>query len=588
MLDFEAIVIGSGFGGAVACARLAKRWPGGVALLEQGREYDLGTFPRSPAALANNFWCPDHEQISRPRHILRRRSGDAAAGFGLFDIRRFKRMDTICCAGLGGGSLIYANVLLRPPASTFDEQWPQTLSLKRLAPYYDVVQQVLGARPIPPDRGSKDRRYVQRTHAFHRFAASQGLRARMADLAVFFGNGYSYRSQEQPTAIGVQEINRYGARQTSCTYCGECNLGCNVRAKNTTDLNYLHVARTVHGATIHTQAQVDRVVPLGPDGSDDPQQRGDYGYRVWYQQLDTGEVRSLTAQRIVVSAGTLGSNELLLRCRDVHHCLPHLSPRLGQRFSGNGDFLSFVLDGQREINSTYGPVITQYTDHHLYEDHDPQRAFLLQDASFPSSAAWAVAALQPVAHPLTHSLNALRILSGLLLALPYPGRSSARLGGLIRQFLNRDLSQNSAVLLFMGVDRADGRFSLNRDGWLALDWPQHSSRSLYEAMLATTRRFRRFMKARTTLPLPTWLWPLRRNISVHPLGGCALALQAASGVVSAAEADRGRVFGYQGLYVADGSIMPTALGSNPAATIAALSEWIAHGITGIAPDATLE
>jgi cholesterol oxidase len=120
-----------------------------------------------------------------------------------------------------------------------------------------------------------------------------------------------------------------------------------------------------------------------------------------------------------------------------------------------------------------------------------------------------------------------------------------------------------------------------------VDWPQESNRRLYDAILQLCERFAKFIGAKRFLPLPTWLWPVNNNVTVHPLGGCALGESPEHGVVSAGDGSRGQVFGYCGLYVADGSLMPTALGANPSATIAALAEWIAHDITGEAPTADL-
>jgi cholesterol oxidase len=288
-----------------------------------------------------------------------------------------------------------------------------------------------------------------------------------------------------------------------------------------------------------------------------------------------------------VSAGTLGSSELLLRCRDVHRSLPRISDRLGRQFSGNGDFLAFALDGKREINSTYGPVITQYTDHHLYEGFDREQAFLLQDASFPTQAGWAAAAIGPMMNPFQRFWQTCSQIFTYAFDRAYPGRKSSRVGYLMQRLFSHDLSQYSAVMLCMGLDKANGRLRLNRAGCLDIDWPQESNRSLYDAILKLGERFTRFIGGRHFLPMPTWLWPVNNNVTVHPLGGCALADSPGQGVVSAQDGSRGQVFGYHGLYVADGSLMPTALGANPVATITALSEWIAHEITGNAPDADL-
>jgi len=586
-LEYEALIIGSGFGGSAMCARLSKNWPGRVLLLERGKAYPLGSFPRSPHDLADNVWCPAGDGVRRPVPV-HKRFGQRGSLVGMFDIRHFEDIDTVTCAGLGGGSLIYANVFLRPPEVVFEKGWPSTIRRNVLAPYYDVAQAVLGARTIPPaTEGKKDRRFILRTAQFQKFAREEGLPTKLADICVYFGNDYSYHGSPQPTAIGVQEKNRYGALQTSCTYCGECDIGCNVHAKNTTDHNYLHVAQTRYQAKIQTLCVVDRIIPLNDQQQDDHSANGQYGYRVVYRNMQTGNEQSVTAQRVVVSAGTLGSSELLMRCRDIHRSLPNVSKQLGQRFSGNGDFLSFAMEGEREINSTYGPVITQYTDHHLFEKHDPDHAFMLQDASYPTHAGWAATAVDSLLNPLERIGRFISQLFHYMFARKYRGRRRSSVGYLMQRLLANDLSQYSAVMLCMGLDKGNGTFSLNDGGFLDVKWPQASNRPLYDSILSLSKRFSQFIRAKHFLPMPTWLWPVHNNVTVHPLGGCALADTAEQGVVSAKDGSRGQVFDYKGLYVADGSLMPTALGANPAATITALSEWIAHEITGQAPTADL-
>jgi cholesterol oxidase len=167
----------------------------------------------------------------------------------------------------------------------------------------------------------------------------------------------------------------------------------------------------------------------------------------------------------------------------------------------------------------------------------------------------------------------------------FGGKWSGQVADLFHEVLRDDLSYRSSVLLCMGLDKGDGALSL-KDGRLDIRWPQTSCMPLYQAIVDCGRKFRAFAGAGFFSPLPTWTWPVRNNITVHPLGGCALAHDAEHGVASAGN-DRGQVFGYKGLYVADGSVLPGALGANPAATISAVSEWIAEGITGVAPDVSL-
>jgi len=485
----EAVVIGSGFGGAISCCRLAQKWKNKVLLLERGKRYPMGSFPRSPHDFASNFWSPPGDQTRRPKHIAER---DLR---GMFDMRTFTRMDAVVCAGLGGGSLIYANVFLEPPTQTFERGWPKGLDKAYLQPYYEVARSVLGARPVP-SWTSEPHRKIIRTELFQEFAHNQGRDSTLAD--------------------------------------------------------------------------------------------GTHGYRVHYRHLDDGPA-FVDTRRVVVSAGTLGSNELLLRCRDKYGTLPRLSQRLGQRFSGNGDFLSFVVNGKKRADPNYGPVITQYTDYNLFKNHDPDRAFILEDASYPNFAAWFVEGLQPSLNLLGVLKKTWRVLCSIwrhLVQTFVDGKWSGSVGDLAHQLLKGDESYRSIVLLCMGLDKGDGVLTL-RDGNLELDWPQQTSMPLYDGIIAVGKKFKAFVQSCTFFPLPTWLWPVRNNITVHSLGGCILADSPEQGVVSAAEHDRGQVFGYQGLYVADGSLLPSAVGANPVATISALAEWIAEGITGIAPDDSL-
>lgn len=565
----EAVIIGSGFGGAISCCRLAQKWKDGVMLLERGRRYPMGSFPRSPHQMAANFWNLPDEPVQRPKHIRERTLR------GMFDIRNYTRMDAVVGAGLGGGSLIYANVFLEPPEQVFERGWPKGLNKAVLQPYYRVAKAVLGARPIPSWKDDARRRIV-RTELFQKFAENQQRESKLADLCVFFGNDV-----ENPTPIGIQEKNRYGATQTSCTYCGECDVGCNTHSKNTLDLNYLYVAEHVHKARIQTDCLAEKIVPLNERGEEDTTADGRHGYRVYYRHLDDGPAH-VDTRRVVVSAGALGTNELLLRCRDVHGTLPRLSRRLGQRFSGNGDFLSFVVEGKKPADPNYGPVITQYTDFNLFDKHDPNRAFVLEDAAYPGFAAWFTEGLQPSLNPVGMLKKAWRVLKTLwdyVRQSLFGGKWTGSVGELFYQMLRGDVSYRSSVLLCMGLDKGDGVLTL-KDGHLDLDWPQQNSMTLYQAILDRGEKFKNFVQSWLFTPLPTWNWPMRNNITVHSLGGCILADSPEEGVVSAGEQTRGQVFGYQGLYVADGSVLPSAVGANPIATISAVSEWIAQGIVG--------
>ena len=570
--DYQAVVIGSGFGGAISTCRLSKKWPGKVMLLERGKRYPMGSFPRSPHGIANNFWNLNNEKRKQPK------ATEAGENHGLFDIRRYDHMDAVISAGLGGGSLIYANVFLQPPDEVFDENWPESCKKEVLQPYYKVAKSVLGARPIP--QNDDPRRRIVRTELFQQFAESEDKDSKLLDLNVFFGNDFN-----KPTDIGVQEKNRYGAIQTSCVYCAECDVGCNTHSKNTLDLNYLFVAEHEHKTRIETEVLAEKIIPLNAEGVEDVSADGKHGYKVYYLDLkDNKNECSVITRRVVVSAGTLGSTELLLRCRDIHKTLPNINQNLGKYFSGNGDFLSFVVDGEKPADPNYGPVITQGTDYHLFKDFDREQAFILEDAGYPNFTAWYIEFLKPGISGFSAFFRMLKVaLSRVVHRL-----TTGRIGYLFNELMQDDVSFGTSVLLCMGIDRSDGVMQLDKQGYLKLHWPYKNSLPLYEAILAMSARFKEHVGAKAFFPMPTWLlWPKRRNVTVHSLGGCRLADTPENGVTSADPKTMGQVFGYQGLYVADGAILPTAVGANPIATISALSERVAEGITGIKPDENL-
>jgi len=570
----EAVVIGTGFGGAINACRLARQWPGKVMVLERGKHYGMGEFPRAPADFARNFWVlPD--RTPRPKHVCKAaRKAGAGELHGMYDVRNYDHMDVVVCAGVGGGSLIYANVFLEPPEEVFaDPRWPASCKKASLAPYYAVAKSVLGSRPIPSDVG-EPRRHIHKTELFQAAAKKAHRDSRLLDINVFFGKDFN-----TPLPIGKQCMNRFGALQTSCTYCGECVCGCNYHAKNTVDLNYLYVAEHVHKAKVHTEHLVDEIVPVNVSGIEDRQGDGSQGYLVRYRNLKENKSGEFLTKRVVVSAGCLGSTELLLRCKRVLHTLPNISDRLGQQFSGNGDFLSFVIEGFKG-EPNYGPTITQATDYNLFRDFVPGHAFVVEDASYPAFLSWFVEGARP---RLMWWKPISRLVRHLLTSLT-SGKSPGVLGYAFADVLSDCTSEQSAVLLCMGVDTSTGVMDLDANGHLSVNWPIQQNRSLYDAILKEGEQFKRHLGAKVFTPLPTWDWPLRNNVTVHPLGGCVLADDREHGVTNANPVKLGEVFGYSGLYVADGAIVPTATGSNPVATISALSERVAEGITGVVPD----
>jgi cholesterol oxidase len=208
-----------------------------------------------------------------------------------------------------------------PPDEVFDDRWPSSCKKTKLLPYYAVAKEVLGSRPIPMN--DEPRRQIIRQRLFAEMAMKHGRHSELVDINVFFGNDF-----EKPLTIGEQARNRYGALQTSCVYCAECDIGCNYHAKNTLDLNYLFVAENRYQAVVRTEHLVLKIVPVDAASSDNPEADGANGYRVYFRDLsgNKSEIQTALAKRVVVSAGALGSTEMLLRCKEHFRTLPDQRP----------------------------------------------------------------------------------------------------------------------------------------------------------------------------------------------------------------------------------------------------------------------
>jgi cholesterol oxidase len=242
-----------------------------------------------------------------------------------------------------------------------------------------------------------------------------------------------------------------------------------------------------------------------------------------------------------------------------------------------------VLGSKTPADPNYGPVITQRTDYNLFKNFEREHAFMLQDASYGNILAWFVEGAKPGFLRLDALGHFLRDLFTRLTS----GKSLGSLGWALDDLLSNDVSYHTCVLLCMGIDKSNGVMTLDENHQLSIDWPYKDSLSLYEAILEAGKQFSRTIEASIFTPLPTWDWPIRNNVTVHALGGCNLADDPSVGVTSAAPETFGELFGYKNLFVADGAIVPTAVGANPTATISALSEMVAQGITSEMPNSHL-
>lgn len=548
---FDVIVVGSGFGGSVATGRLAEAGKS-VCLLERGKAYPPGSFARSPNEMSKNFWDPS-EGLQ-----------------GLYDVWSFSRIDALVSSGLGGGSLIYANVLLRKDPTWFVEQkpdgtdWPWPVSRADLDPHYDRVEQVMNVQRFPlGEPGYED---VKKTAQMNSAAKAANLHWARPPLAVTFAN--NGQPPRPGDVIEEDQPNLHGRPRLTCLLCGECDIGCNYGSKNTLDYTYLSRAKR-NGADIRTRSEVRNFGSLGPDGK---------GFWVEYVRHDddsgrprnTGQAPLIRVEckRLILSAGSLGSTFLMLKNRE--HCPEITGTALGKQFCGNGDLLGFFLPraGSPELNPSKGPVITSFSRSPDELDGGEGRGFYIEDGGYPVALDWLVENLRWWSTLRRGWIFAKTVVQRRL----FNRRFDANLSTEVRDLLGRNsYSARSLAVLGMGRDMPNGNLSLDDKGRLQNDWDMRSSRRYFKRLKAAMKRMAKGVGAKFK-PNPTYLFG--RVVTVHPLGGCPMGHNPGDGFVDS----YGEVFGQKGLYVADGSVMPGPVGPNPALTIAALADRTADRI----------
>lgn len=539
----EVAVVGSGYGGAIAAARLARAGRA-VCVLERGREFLPGELPKTRAAVSDAF------RVDTPLGGFTADLEPAGAPDGLYQLRVDARMSVLSGCGLGGTSLINANVVLRPdPRVLRDLRWPRALREDEgglLAAGMAAAEAVLGAAPYPaawPD--------PPKLAALREAGARRGWPVHRVPLAVSFRDG--------PNAVGIE--------QRACVGCGDCVSGCNHAAKNTLDQNYLPDAFH-HGARIFTGLEVRRV-----------ERRGGR-WVVHLRALDPagGEAIEtfLTADVVVLSAGVIGTTQILLRSR--HHGLD-LSDQLGLHVSSNRNVLGFGYDVSPEVSGVgygdddprtrepVGPLITGAVD--LRDTPDVDDGLIIEEGAVP---------------------GALRrgFLAGIAASAATLGRGRGGIAGALGALADtlesavlgpeRGALDHTLTLLAMGHDASPGRIALEADGLgqehLRLHWPaaaQARAAGAESALAAVVDALDGVFVPNPAFAALPW-HPL---IAVQPLGGCVMADDAAHGAVD----HRGRPFVgsrgdavHPGLYVMDGSVVPRSTGLNPLLIISALAE----------------
>lgn len=348
---FDAVVVGSGFGGAVSAARLAARglrvlvlergpWWGENAVRDEARSRPL---PRGMGL---------RRLVRGVRWARGRRGRDVQLrADGLWEWHAHERAHALVASGVGGGSLVHTNLVAEPHPDVFDA-FPPELSGDELAESFARVRALLAPAPAPQPSA--------REHAFAAATARAGLPApRAPELAVRFG--------ADPTRPETVE-NAAGQQQATCRHVAECVLGCPYQAKTSLDRTHVPIALG-HGAQLRALCEVTAI------GADER------GYWVAYTDHHTGEAGRVTTPRLVLAAGTLGTVRLLLDARDRLRTLPRLPGALGSRFTTNGDVLGFAADTATLADATDGPTVTATTEAVV-----DGRRMTLAEAGLPVSA----------------------------------------------------------------------------------------------------------------------------------------------------------------------------------------------------------
>ena len=532
---YDVVVIGSGYGGGIAASRLARAGRN-VCVLERGREFLPGEFPETlPRAAVEVQASLPHAHVGNPS--------------GLFDFLVDDDINVLRGCGLGGTSLINANVAIRPDHRVFEDPvWPAALRADvdtRLMRGYRRASEMLRPTPYPATSPP-----LAKLNTLERSAKRLGETFRRVDLNVTFDD--------------LSAGNHVGVPQNACTSCGDCVSGCNQAAKNTTAMNYLPDAQN-HGAQIFCGVLVRRI------------EKNAAGLVVYYVLLGAARERFdgpelfVEADVVVLGAGALGSTEILLR--SANHGLS-ISEQVGRRFGGNGDVLGFSYNGKEPVNGIG-------LGHRKPRDHEPVGPCIagVIDARGQS----------PTRRRDRHrggrgSRGARAATAGSAddggQATLAERRARAQQGGKdCRKPDRRRVPRRRAPYANLPGhgSRWGGRTALSRlrpaTRALARRWQQTNFASINRCLEDSSAA-----NGGTYLKNPTWSKLLRHAlVTVHPLGGCPMGEDAGTGVVN----HKGQVFRgstgddvHEGLYVADGAIVPRSLGANPLFTISALAERI--------------
>lgn len=536
--EYDYVIIGSGYGGSISASRMARAGQS-VCLFEKGKQFLPGEFPDTLL------------DASKEMNFVRGKSTSLEKN-GLYEFTMGNGINVFKGCGLGGTSLVNANVSIKPEDRVMqDKIWPEAIR-QDLASFEEGVSRardMLKPNPYPENKNGYP--VLKKTEAMRKSADFMSSPFRLLDINVNFEN----------------KTNHVGVKQAKCTNCGDCVTGCNVGAKNTTAMNYLPDAYN-HGAEIYTSINVRYV------------KKFQAGWQVYYHPIGIGRdnfdapLMFIKAKNVILSAGSLGSTEILFRSAKMGL---KVSNRLGMRFTGNGDVLGFGYNNDERINgiglgkkgtdqiANVGPCITSVID--LRERENLEDGMTLEEGTIPG----------PIRSIMPNALIAFSRLAGKDTDRGFKDYFKEKLREIRSLFLGafHGAVAHTQIYLVMTHDDGNGTMKMDDEGKLTLNWEGVGKQEIFKKvngeMFSATQAL-----GGTKIPNPTWNNLMNYDlVTVHPLGGCGMGESADKGVVN----HKGQVFAgkngtdlHEGLYVLDGAIIPRPVGTNPLLTISALAE----------------
>ncbi|HEY2225701.1 GMC family oxidoreductase [Actinomycetospora sp.] len=519
---YDVLVIGSGFGGSVSALRLTEKGYA-VGVLEAGRRFTPETLPSTSWNVRNFLWAP------------------ALGCYGIQRIHVLRDVVVLAGAGVGGGSLNYANTLYQPSSPAFygDPQWASITDWRaELDPFYDQAQRMLGVVTQPTVTPSDE--------VMRRVAREWGREDTVTptQVGVFFGRD---GAKEPGETVPDPFFGGAGPDRVGCLECGECMTGCRHGAKNTLDRNYLGLAERA-GATVHPETTVLSVRSRGKGEHAD---RGGYEVTTRPTRRHRRQRTVFTADEVVFSAGTWGTQSLLHRLRDSG-TLPRISARLGHLTRTNSEALVGAMS--RRAPERGGP-------------RDFSQGVAITSSWHPDSDTH----IEPCRYG--RGSNAM----GLLTTLMTDGggkvpRLAKLLGAMVRhpRSLARSLDKrrwSERTVIALVMQSLDNSITVRRRFGRLVSGKGHGTPNptWIPAANATTRRMAELIDGDAG---GTWGEAANMPMTAHFIGGCAIGSSADSGVIDAYQ----RLYGHPGLHVVDGSALSANLGVNPSLTITAQAE----------------